>query len=75
MVKPIDPSQRRTFDRVQHLPPIASSNYLGLIRPDHRFAEPIVVGIALAADRGDDAGVINRSGVPRRRILQRRSLS
>ena len=58
MVKPVHPAERRKLDRLEIPPPIASSNPLRLVEPNHRFGEGIVVGIVATPDRRRDAGVM-----------------
>ncbi len=53
------------------MPPRASTvDDLGLVEPDHRFGEGIVVGIAHTPDRGLDPGFAKPLRVPNREILR-----
>src|SRR5262245_53195419 len=69
-VVPRDPLERRELDLFHPLPRPAPPDLFGLVEPDDRFRERVVVRIAGAADRGLDAGLGETLGVPNRQILR-----
>jgi hypothetical protein len=55
-VEPIDPPERREFDRLELAPRTFSLNHRGLKQPNDGFGER-VIRVAAAADRRRDAGL------------------
>src|SRR5438128_11423013 len=66
MVEPVDPFERRVFDRFQMSPRTAAVDHFGLVEPDDRLRQGVVVRIADAAHRwfgayfGESLGITNR---------------
>ncbi len=63
VVPPINPLQRAELDVVETAPRSPVADQLGLVEPDHRLGERVVIGIAAAADALDTAGIANAFGV------------
>ncbi len=68
MVVPVHPVQGRHFNRFSTLPGL-TVNQLSLVQPVDGFSQGDVVAIALAADRGLDAGLRQSLGVADRDVL------
>ncbi len=59
MVEPVDPFQRRVFDRFQMSPRTAAVDHFGLVKPDDRLGQGVGVSSQLrrpATIRADVSG-------------------
>jgi hypothetical protein len=63
MVEPVDPFQGGVLDLVDALPGASPADQLGLVQPDDRLGQGVVVAVAAGTDRGDRAGVGEPFGV------------
>ena len=54
MVEPVDPFQGCEFEVVEALQRSSVAHEFGLVEPDDRFGQRVVVAVAAGADRGDD---------------------
>lgn len=68
MVVPVHPFQGRHLNSFAALPRLAV-NQLGLVQPVDGFGQGVVVAIALATNRGLDAGLGQSLGVADRDVL------
>src|SRR6266498_2058179 len=69
VVEPVDPLQGGVLDVVDALPGAAPADQLGLVKPDDRLGERVVVGVATGTDRGGHAGLGKALGVADRQVL------
>ena len=69
MVEPLHPFQQRLLHSPEMAPRAASANDLGLVQPEDRFRERIVVAVADAPDRGLDAGLGQPLRIADRQVL------
>src|SRR5262245_51078562 len=69
VVEPIDPFESGVLDIVEFSPRATAVNDLGLVQPDDRLGEGVVVRVADAADRRLDAGLLQALSVTNREIL------
>ena len=72
IVEPVDPFQRRVLHGIEGAPRTARVDHLGLVEPDDRLGQRVVVGVPDAADRSLDAGLGQPLGVADRQVLARR---
>ena len=56
MVEPLHPFQRRQLHRLEMAPGAASTHDLGLVQPDDRLGERVIVRVPDTPDRGLDTG-------------------
>ena len=63
VVEPVDPLQGGVFDVLDPLPGAAPADQLGLVQPDDRLGQRVVVTVATGADRGDGPGLGEPLGV------------
>ena len=68
LVEPGHPVESGELDSVDSLPRAVLSNDLGLVQADHRFGQRVVIGIALASNRGLDPRI--RRAAPGGHITQ-----
>jgi hypothetical protein len=57
VIEPVDPFEHRVFDGFPMPPGAATVNELGLVEPDDRFGQRVVVGVTHAAHRRLGAGL------------------
>ena len=69
VVEPVDPFEGGVLEVVEAAPGAAVADELGLVEPDDRLGEGVVVRVALRADRVDRAGLGEAFGVANREIL------
>ena len=69
MIEPINPFQRRVFNRVQMTPRPATSNHLGFVEPNDGLRERVIVRIADATHRRLGACLGQSIGVANRQVL------
>src|SRR6476620_9722056 len=69
MIEPVDPFKRGVFHCLQMPPRTAAVDDLGLVEPDNRFRQRVVVRIANAAHRGLSLRCGQALGVANRQIL------
>ena len=69
MVEPVDPLQGGVLDLVEALPGATPVDQLGLVQPDDRLGQGIVIAVATGADRGDRAGLGQALGVADGEVL------
>ena len=69
MVEPVDPLQGGVLDLVDAPPGAAPVDQLGLVQPDDRLGQGVVVAVAAGTDRGDGAGVGEPFGVADGQVL------
>ena len=70
MIEPMDPLQRRELHRLDVSPRATPTDDFGLVQPDDRFSQRIVVGIPDAAHRRLEAGLFQSLGIANRKILR-----
>jgi hypothetical protein len=63
VVAPVDPLQGGVLDLVKALPGAAAADQFGLVQPDDRLGQGIVIAVAAGADRGDRPGLGQPLGV------------
>jgi len=63
VVEPVDPCQGGQLDLLGGAPWAAAADQLGLVQPDDRLGERVVVAVTAGADRGDSALVGEALGV------------
>jgi hypothetical protein len=68
VVEPVDPFEGRVLEVVEAAPRAAVADELGLVEPDDRFGEGIVVRVAPRPDRVDGACFGQALGVANREI-------
>ena len=57
VIEPVDPFQGYEFHRLQASPGAPRANHLGLVQPDDRLGQGVIVRIANTAHRLPDAGL------------------
>ena len=70
MVEPVHPFECRKLDGLEVPPRTTTTDHFGLVQPDHRLGEGVVVRVADAPDRRINAGVCQAVGVTDREILR-----
>ena len=68
-VPEVDPVGGGELDLLDRAPALAAVDELGLVQAVDRFGEGVVEAVALASDRGGDAGVGEALGVADRAVL------
>jgi hypothetical protein len=61
VVEPVDPLQGGVLDLLEALPGAAAADQLGLVQPNDRLGQGVVVAVAAGADRGDAPASASRS--------------
>jgi hypothetical protein len=69
VIEPVDPPQRCELHRLQAAPRAGPADQLGLVQPDDRFGQRVVVGIADTAHRGLESRLLEPLGVSNRKVL------
>ena len=69
MVEPVNPLERRELDSVDASPRAALPNDLGLVEPNDRLSQGVVVGVADTADRWLDPDLGETLRVTDRKVL------
>ena len=67
MVEPVHPFECRKLDGLEVPPRTMTTDHFGLVQPDHRLGEGVVVRVADAPDRRINAGVCQAVGVTNER--------
>ena len=63
VVEPVDPLQGGVLDLIKTLPGAAPADQFGLVQPDDRLGQGVVVAVAAGAHRGDRPGLGQAFGV------------
>ena len=69
VVEPVDPFERGVLEVFEAAPGAAVADEFGLVQPDQRLGERIVIRVALRPDRVDRGGLGEPLGVPNRQVL------
>ncbi len=68
-LNPVDVGEGGQLEVVQPLPGAVVADQLGLVQPDGRFGDGVVIRVAFGPDRGEDAGVGEPFAVADRQVL------
>jgi len=69
VVEPVDPLQGGVLDLVDALPGATPADQLGLVQPDDRLGQGVVVAVADRAHRGDRPGLGQAFGIADGQVL------